>query len=113
MDLCGLFRAMGDPIRFRIVELLVGGPRNVTEIVETVGVPQPNVSRHLKALREGEVICSTRRGKWIEYTLNGDALEAIQKWIEQSDLPGSAVHPKGSDHEVDPVTGDDSFLFGG
>lgn len=112
MDLCGLFRALGDPIRFRIVEALTEGPRTVSDIVEIVGAPQPNVSRHLKSLREGAVISSRRRGKWIEYSINGEAMGAIRKWLSEpafSSVRGGA--PRAADEES--PGSDDAFLFGG
>lgn len=82
-ELADLFWALGDPFRLSIVEFLRTAPRTVTEITEHVRAPQPNVSRHLKALRERGVLETSREGKWVHYSLRPGALSRMARWIGQ------------------------------
>jgi ArsR family transcriptional regulator, cadmium/lead-responsive transcriptional repressor len=61
------FRALGDPTRLRILELLADGERSVGELVEAVGRPQPKVSDHLACLRWCGFVTSRRAGRRILY----------------------------------------------
>lgn len=112
MDLCGLFRALGDPLRFRIVEALAEQPKTVTAIVEQLGAPQPNVSRHLKSLREGGVIRRRRRGKWIEYSIDAEAIASLGEWLASA-ASGSRRHAPPAAAPADRPGRDDAVLFGG
>jgi len=89
MDVQAVFWALGDPWRYRIVEALRRSPRFVTELVDELGTSQPNVSRHLKVLRERGIIEGKREGKWIRYRIVPEALEAIARWAAE----GSAARP--------------------
>jgi ArsR family transcriptional regulator len=60
---------LADPSRIMILYALSEGPRNVTEICNTLEVPQPSVSRHLKILRERRMVTSERQGTVIQYSL--------------------------------------------
>lgn len=109
MDVRELFQALGDPLRFRIVEALRVSPRCVTELVEDLGVSQPNVSRHLKVLRESGLIRSTRDGKWIRYSIDPEAVGMIGLW---TGVRGGA-HPKGAESRfrVTSSAGTDEILL--
>lgn len=65
-EVCG---ALADPTRIAILYELADGPRNVSQLVETLGVTQPTVSRHLKTLRERGMVQATRDGGFVAYTL--------------------------------------------
>jgi DNA-binding transcriptional ArsR family regulator len=60
---------LGDPKRVLILYLLSSGPRNVTEITEALGIPQPTVSHHIKVLRSRGLIVARRDGTAIYYSL--------------------------------------------
>ncbi len=60
---------LADPKRIMILYELVPGPRNVTEIASALGAPQPQVSRHLKVLRDRGMVTPERRGAAVEYSL--------------------------------------------
>lgn len=110
VDVREMFGALGEPLRFRILEELRRGPRFVTDLVETTGAAQPSVSRHLKALRECGMIEGERDGKWIRYRIVPGALAAIRRWAGDA-APASAPEPKaktpGARRPKDP----DDFLF--
>jgi DNA-binding transcriptional ArsR family regulator len=56
-------RALADPTRLKIVELVLAGDHNVNALAERLGTPQYNISRHLRILREAGIVVATREGK--------------------------------------------------
>jgi DNA-binding transcriptional ArsR family regulator len=77
------FNAVAEPRRRQLVDLLAGGERTVTELVGLSGLTQPQVSKHLRVLREVEVVRVRDRGRLRLYRLNGRALKPIHDWISQ------------------------------
>lgn len=65
----GVFRALADRTRLRILALLSGGEVCVCEIHETLGLPQPTVSRHLAYLRNAGLVTGRKEGVWVHYCL--------------------------------------------
>jgi ArsR family transcriptional regulator len=63
------FRAVADPTRLRILNLLRGGERCVCEIVEILKCPQPKASRHLAYLRRAGLVSTRKDGLWAYYQL--------------------------------------------
>jgi ArsR family transcriptional regulator len=64
-----LFQAFADPLRLRILNLLVGGPLCVGDLVVLLAVPQPTASRHLGRLRRAGLVTTRKRGPWVIYAL--------------------------------------------
>lgn len=79
-------RALSDPIRRDILNLLKAGRLSAGEITEHFDVTGAAVSRHLSVLREADLIRDQREGKFIYYELNASVLEEILLWI--ADLKG-------------------------
>ncbi len=73
----GRFRALGDPTRLRVVQALAGGTRCVCELLDEIDVPGPLLSHHLVVLRKAGLVVATRRGRWVDYTLDHDALAQL------------------------------------
>lgn len=71
------FKALGDPTRLRVLAVLTHGTRCVCEIQAAVEVPSNLLSHHLKVLREAGLITGSKRGRWIDYTLDQGALERL------------------------------------
>jgi ArsR family transcriptional regulator, arsenate/arsenite/antimonite-responsive transcriptional repressor len=71
-----VIRLLSDPLRARIVELLAEGPASTSDLVADTGAKQPNVSGHLKLLREAGLVIAESRGRYTYYRLVPDALEA-------------------------------------
>ena len=65
----GICSALADPKRILILYTLEKGPHNVTELSEELGLPQPTTSRHLKVLRERDLVNAERSGTTVIYTL--------------------------------------------
>ena len=70
-------RALADPMRWRILELLAREELCVCHLVETLGATQPLVSHHLKALRDAGLVTTDRYRYWTYYRLRPDALSAL------------------------------------
>jgi ArsR family transcriptional regulator len=68
-----LFRALSDPTRLRLLQLLRNGELCVCDLVETVRLPQPTVSRHLAALRRVGLVVVRKQGLWSYYALAPEA----------------------------------------
>jgi ArsR family transcriptional regulator len=78
--LAQVFRALGDPVRLRLVSLIgahQGGEACVCDLTAAFDLTQPTISHHLKVLREAGIIDSERRGTWVYYRLVPAALERM------------------------------------
>jgi len=79
-------RALSDPIRREILNMLKKGRMSAGEITDQFPVTAASISRHLSVLKEADLIRDTREGKFIFYELNASVLEEIMLWI--TDLKG-------------------------
>jgi len=86
VSLQNTLRALSDPIRREILNLLKGGRLSAGQIVEHFDVTGASISRHLSVLKEADLIRDTREGKFIYYDLNASVLEEILLWVK--DLKG-------------------------
>jgi ArsR family transcriptional regulator, arsenate/arsenite/antimonite-responsive transcriptional repressor len=79
-------KALGDPIRLQLVDVLRGhaGKVCVCELTPLFDVGQPTVSHHLKVLRQAGIVDSERRGLWAYYYVVPDALEELDSWLSSS-----------------------------
>src|SRR5690348_6314300 len=71
------FRALADPTRLRIIEMLSHGERCVCELQTALDAGQSLLSFHLRVLKDAGLVTDRREGRWSYYTLNGDALDQI------------------------------------
>lgn len=76
------FRALGEPNRLQIVELLRSGSRPVGEIVEHLDSHQPHVSKHLRVLADSGVVTAERQGRQRVYHLDPAPFAEMQAWIQ-------------------------------
>ena len=90
MSLQNTLKALADPIRREILNLLKVGRLSAGEITEHFSVTAASISRHLSVLKEADLIRDTREGKFIFYELNASVLEEIMLWI--TDLKGENDH---------------------
>ena len=88
MGLQNTMKALADPIRREILNLLKNGPLSAGEIVDHFSVTGASISRHLSVLKEADLIRDRREGKFIYYELNASVLEEIMLWI--TDLKGES-----------------------
>lgn len=85
--------ALADPVRLRLVAVLAGDGRCVCDLRAQVPVAANLLSYHLRVLREAGLVTATRRGRWMDYRLNGDGFTSL--WAQASaagvPLPGEHV----------------------
>ena len=86
MGIQNTLRALSDPIRREILNLLKGGRMSAGDIVDHFEVTGASISRHLSVLKDADLIRDKREGKYIYYELNASVLEEIMLWI--ADLKG-------------------------
>ncbi|MFN2527319.1 MAG: ArsR/SmtB family transcription factor [Candidatus Baltobacteraceae bacterium] len=77
------FRALGDPTRLRIIDLLIAGPLTVSEIVEILRCPQSRVSNHLACLRWCGFVSSTAQGRWVTYSVTDPRLKKVTALVRE------------------------------
>jgi DNA-binding transcriptional ArsR family regulator len=75
------FNAVAEPRRRQILDVLAGGERPVGDLVSALGLAQPQVSKHLRVLREVDVVRVRDDGRRRLYRLNGEALKPIHDWV--------------------------------
>ena len=75
-------KALSDPIRRQILDMLKSGRMAAGEIAEAFPVSGAAVSKHLSVLKEADLIRDTREGKFIYYELNTSVLEEVLLWVK-------------------------------
>ena len=93
MTFAETFKALSDPARREILEILKQGPMSAGEIGAHFDMTGATISYHLKVLKQADLVFETREKNYIYYQLNTTVLEEILLWI--SELKG------GDDHETD------------
>lgn len=76
------FNAVAEPRRRQILDLLAGGERPVNDLVEQLRLGQPQVSKHLRVLREVGLVDVREEGRQRVYRLNGRRLKPIHDWVK-------------------------------
>jgi DNA-binding transcriptional ArsR family regulator len=77
------FNAVAEPRRRQILDVLMRGERSVGDLVELLGLAQPQVSKHLRVLREVGAVDVRGAGRQRLYRLNGPALKPIHDWVKR------------------------------
>lgn len=93
MGLQQTLKALADPIRRDILNMLKKGRLPAGEIAERFSVSAPSISRHLSVLKDADLIRDTREGKFIYYEINTSVLEETMLWI--ADLKGEGDRAEG------------------
>jgi len=76
-----LFKALGDPTRREIIELLRKRDMNAGEIADHFSISKPSISHHLDLLRQANVVISIKEGQFINYSLNTTVFDEMVKWV--------------------------------
>ena len=83
MGIQNTLKALSDPIRRQILDMLKAGRLPAGEIAEKFPVSGAAISKHLSVLKDADLIRDTREGKFIYYELNASVLEEVMLWIAQ------------------------------
>ena len=86
-----ILRALADPTRCRILELLADGSRSVNELAQHFSMSRPAVSKHLSILREAALVASRRQGRQQIYDLDASPLGQVREWLDSFDVAESAL----------------------
>ena len=78
-----LLKALGSPLRLKILEALSDGEKNVCELMEVVGAPQSTVSCHLTVLRTSGVVTDRREGCSVYYRVSDENVYALMKTLDE------------------------------
>ena len=83
--MAGVAKALGDPIRMQLVDVLLkhAGKVCVCELVPLFDLSQPTVSHHLKVLRGAGIVGSERQGLWAYYYVNPEAVKELSRWLSK------------------------------
>lgn len=76
-----LFKALNDPSRRQILELLRDGDLSAGEIAEKFDMTKPSISHHLDLLRQADLVVSVKRGQNVIYSLNTTVLDEVLAWV--------------------------------
>jgi ArsR family transcriptional regulator len=90
VELARVFKAMGDPVRLRLLSLIAsheGGEACVCDLSGVFELTGPTISHHLKVLREAGLITGDRRGTWIYYRVQPDTLRLASQVLAAGDTP--------------------------
>ncbi len=74
-------KALADPLRLQVLEVLGGGERCVCDLTAELGLAQSKLSFHLKVLKEAGLLTDRQEGRWIYYRLQSEAIEQLQQWL--------------------------------
>jgi len=78
-----LFKALNDPTRRQILDLLKEKDLSAGEIAEAFDISKPSISHHLDLLKNAQLVSSEREGQFIVYSLDTTALEEATQWLFQ------------------------------
>jgi ArsR family transcriptional regulator len=93
-ELSRVFKAMGDPVRLRLLSLIAshaGGEACVCDLTDVFDLSGPTISHHLKVLREAGLISGQRRGTWVYYRVLPEVLGNLAAVL----VPAAPEHPDG------------------
>jgi len=93
VDLAARLAALADPARLAIVGTLAGGERCVCDLQERVPMAPNLLSYHLRVLREAGLVVATRRGRWVDYRLDGAGFSQLWAGAAAAGVPlsGQAI----------------------
>lgn len=98
-DLARMFRALGDPVRLRLLSLVashVGGEACVCELSAGFDLTQPTISHHLRVLRESGLLECERRGTWVYYRVVPSALAQLSAVLGATDVSTARLGAEAS-----------------
>lgn len=75
------FKALNDPIRRKILELLKEKDMNAGEIADNFNISKPSISHHLDILKQADLVVSIKQGQFVNYSLNTTVLDDIIQWL--------------------------------
>ncbi|GGL08146.1 ArsR/SmtB family transcription factor [Mangrovihabitans endophyticus] len=94
--LAGAFRALGDPVRLRLLSMIAGAPGGeicVCDLTPAFDLSGPTISHHLRTLREAGLVEAERRASWVYYRPRPEALHRLAEFLQAAeDATSATVH---------------------
>jgi len=81
--LTNFFKALNDPIRREILELLKNGDLTAGEIADQFNITKPSISHHLDILKQADLVTAVKDGQYIYYSINTTVIDEMLKWFIQ------------------------------
>ncbi len=94
------FRALGEPVRLRIVRLLAGGELCACDLLANLEISQPTLSHHMKVLSDAGLVTGRREGLWVHYSLDAGTVAALSALVD--DLARPADGPSDAAAKLAP-----------
>lgn len=96
-----ILHELGDPTRLRVLAAILAGRKNVTQIVTELGLAQPQVSYHLRRLKDVGLAVEEKQGRWVFYQAHRESADAgvrsllslLGRWLEGSPIEAPAAPP--------------------
>jgi ArsR family transcriptional regulator len=82
-ELAKVLKAVADPKRLQMLDLLSCGTMCACDFTEKLEASQPNISHHLKILKEAGLVAANKRGRWVDYNLNQEKIDWLQEKFNQ------------------------------
>ena len=87
----GIFKALGDENRIRILKLLCSGEKCACHLLETLNISQPTLSHHMKILCDTGLVTGRKEGKWMHYTIHREGIcqvtQLVHHLLSPEDFP--------------------------
>lgn len=97
-----LFKALNDPTRRQILDLLRGGDLNAGDIADRFAMSKPSISHHLDLLRQAGLVESVKQGQFVLYSLNTTVLDDLLAWL-LSFQPTPSDNTPTSENSSEPI----------
>jgi ArsR family transcriptional regulator len=89
-----VFKALADPTRRKILDLLKERDLTAGEIADQFEMSKPSISNHLKILKSAGLVLDEKKGQFILYSLNSTILQDVIKWLLDKKGKGDEIHEK-------------------
>jgi DNA-binding transcriptional ArsR family regulator len=90
----GLFKALSDENRRKILDLLKEGDLTAGEIADHFDMSKAGISQHLSVLKKADLVYAVKRGQYVYYSLNATVFQEVLKWIVQFQSPSKGENEK-------------------
>lgn len=94
-----LFKALSDPNRLMIIDMLSRGEMCACHILEAFEISQPTLSHHMKTLCDSDLVKSRREGKWMHYTLNDEVIRSLRAFLAETTTSSESCICKGETYD--------------
>lgn len=96
MGINQVFKALNDPTRRKILEMLRESDLTAGDIAEQFDMSKPSISHHLDQLRQADLVLSVKKGQFVFYSLHTTVLEDLMSWIVGLQGSDSSIQPSES-----------------